>query len=850
MGTELASYLVTHRQITADQANDLLQHMVLEGGSFDTQLLENDLIDEASCLAAMQATFNQPVVTKKEIDDTPPEVAITFPLLFAQMHNLVPHRFQNGSLVVLATTPPRKEEMENLIRRLGVKVVVRLTIEARIHYALNKMYGLEIPARYNNLLAKLDGQKVNPRSLARMKAVWSLVHKPIPEQNIAVGVERRIDAATLRKEMIKAGDRDLVINRLLEATLTNFNFVALFTVVRDTINGWACRGGNGNESVEDISIDLAVPSMLQTVIQTESPYLGRVPKTEFNRSILESMGRTWPAAAFLAPLRVSGKVVAVLYGDTSIRKLSNESVKDLLVIIAAASHGLENVIRHNKLQLQKELAASAKNASANAVTVQISTKDRAAKAAAITEEVQQNVASPSAAVQGATDAIKQLLALSNDLAAAKPAAEEAPAAATIHEAPTAPAAIPEKPVTSNSALEEAMSAAAAAVSDDDDDDDDDGWDSVDAGSITSLPGAEEDDTNTLDNIAAVANNNEALDTAISTADNCRGPELILRWQAVIGAIRDKSALIPKSDTATDNNSDSVMDQAAINQQLTAAIRELLSAMVSGQLDAVTFQQLESRLLAMPDELLMPELTAVFPGTLTVDPFLPGVRLPVPEELSAILALLMHLNERAAPVIEAGLEVAEPRYRFVAAYILSRIYLPSMVDRLGTLLYDPEPKVRFAAAYAMRRYSQTPEYNEVLSFVRQQMDQADIQQQMAAIQLITQLRDHQSVPQLIDVLLSGSTALITTTTAALLTITGQAFGNNVQAWQVWWETHKNSPREYWLFEGMMHQDPTVRQVANAELMAITGFNAGFNAHDTTANRTAALQRWQAYFENRR
>ncbi len=882
MGTELATYLVKHDVLTEAQADELLKRMVLSGGSFDTQLLECDILGETGCLKAMHEAFGIGVVTKQDIDTTPPEVAITFPLIFAQMHNLVPHRFQNGALVVLAATPPSENEMANIVQRLGVKVEVRLTPEARLHYALNKMYGLEIPPRFSKLLAKMDGEAINKRSIARMKAVWALTSKPIPEQNISVGeVSKRIDAASIRKELIKAGDRDAIVDLLLEAVLTNFNFVAIFTVVHNTISGWAAMGGHGDERVQDISLDVSAPSMLQTVVKTQSPYLGRVPKTATNRTILETMGRSWPPAAFLAPLRVSGKVVAVLYGDTSIVKFSNESVKDLLVIVAAAAKGLENVIRKNKRQLQKSLEiAKAEEASETLVKSEPPAMQPAPEAVQPVPEAVQPVPeavqpAPEAvqpapeAVQPAPEAVQPAPeAVQPAPEAVQPAPEAVqpvseavqPAPEAVQPAPEAvqpvseavqpaseavqPTPEPIKPVAPvttgslSSILGQTLLSAPLAVTEDDTDDDD-GWDdvAVEADTITSLPGTGEGEEEEEEGP-------ESAPAEEIAGAGGRSAELIKSWNLVIAQIRENGAggagAIAQAPAP---------EPVDLNTKLTAAIRELLSELQSNQLDPFSFQQVEAQLIAMPDELLIPELIAVFPGNLTVDPFMPGVRLPVPEELSAVLALLMHLGSRAEPVIKEALSAGEARHRFVAAYLLSRVYLPQIIEDLGLLLYDSESKVRFAAAYAMRRYCHTPEYEQVLATVREQLNQSDLPGQLAAIQLLSQLRDSRSVPELIDILHSGSTALITSATAALLTITGQAYGNNIQYWLAWWQSHYNVSREYWLLEGLVHQDPTVRQVANAELQAITGFNAGFNPRDSEEKRQAALARWQNYFAKR-
>ncbi len=822
MGTELATYLVKHDVLTESQADELLKRMVLSGGSFDTQLLECDILGETGCLKAMHEAFGIAVVTKQDIDTTPPEVAITFPLIFAQMHNLVPHRFQNGALVVLAKEPPNENEMANIVQRLGVKVEVRLTTEARLHYALNKMYGLEIPPRFSKLLAKMDGEAFARRSIARMKAVWALTRKPIPEQNISVGeVSQRIDAASIRKELIKAGDRDAIVDLLLEAVLTNFNFVAIFTVVHNTISGWAAMGGHGDERVQDVSLDLSAPSMLQTVVKTQSPYLGRVPKTATNRTILETMGRTWPPAAFLAPLRVSGKVVAVLYGDTSIVKFSNESVKDLLVIVAAAARGLENVIRKNKRQLQKSLEVA---------------RALEAPKAEIAREAPPPAPAP---VEPAPVAVEPApVAVEPAPVAAQPAPVAAqPAPVAVQPAPVAVQPAPVAAGALSSILGSSLLSTPLAVTEDDTDDDD-GWDdvAVEADTITSLPGAGENEEEEEEE--------ESAREEEAAAAGGRSAELVKSWNLVIAQIRENGVAAAAGSAAAP-----APEPVDLNTKLTAAIRELLNELQNNQLDPFSFQQVESQLVAMPDELLIPELIAVFPGTLTVDPFVPGVRLPVPEELSAVLALLMHLGSRAEPVIKEALSSGEARHRFVAAYLLSRVYLPQTIEDLGLLLYDSESKVRFAAAYAMRRYCHTSEYEQVLSTVREQLNQSDLPGQLAAIQLLSQLRDSRSVPELIDILHSGSTALITSATAALLTITGQAYGNNIQYWLAWWQSHYNVSREYWLLEGLVHQDPTVRQVANAELQAITGFNAGFNPRDSEEKRQAALARWQNYFAKR-
>jgi HEAT repeat protein len=124
-----------------------------------------------------------------------------------------------------------------------------------------------------------------------------------------------------------AGDREGIKDVVLRYARRTFDFAAMFAVVRGTAIGWDARGERADAvSLAQVSFPLDVPSMFRTAALAHGPYAGPVPSDALTSQVLDALGRR-PRSAFVFPVEVRGRHVALVYGDrgqlqTSRRRLA------------------------------------------------------------------------------------------------------------------------------------------------------------------------------------------------------------------------------------------------------------------------------------------------------------------------------------------------------------------------------------------------------------------------------------------------------------------------------------------------------------------------------------------------
>jgi hypothetical protein len=236
----------------------------------------------------------------------------------------------------------------------------------------------------------------------------------------------------------------------------------------------------------------------------------------------------------------------------------------------------------------------------------------------------------------------------------------------------------------------------------------------------------------------------------------------------------------------------------------------------------------------------------FPGNVGFDPLDPAAKVPPFARCSGLCEFLAARGVSGAHLVLPFLDDENPVKRFFAIYFLLAVPYPPALEGLARRLYDTEPRCRHLAADTLRLYAHVPGYERILEAVRGQLRLPVIEARVAAVQLLGQLRDPASVPELIPLILAPEAVLVRAATSALAVICGQEYGSNISRWSEWWQQNYNRPRPVWLLQGLRHQNPEIRRVANYELQLLTGLTTQFNADAPEADREARVRMWENWW----
>lgn len=135
------------------------------------------------------------------------------------------------------------------------------------------------------------------------------------------------------------------------------NRAVLFIVKRDAIEGLGQFGvvlkqGDPNRKIKGIKIAPAEESIFREALlkkMTVKKNLEHIPIHEY---IIKELGGDWPQEVFLAPLLVSGKVAALLYGDNVPEEKPIGDTDSLEIFLAQAGIAMERALLERRLSMK------------------------------------------------------------------------------------------------------------------------------------------------------------------------------------------------------------------------------------------------------------------------------------------------------------------------------------------------------------------------------------------------------------------------------------------------------------------------------------------------------------------
>ncbi|MFL5320515.1 MAG: FrgA protein [Myxococcaceae bacterium] len=160
------------------------------------------------------------------------------------------------------------------------------------------------------------------------------------------------------REVLRQGtsDREYIIDVALRFARQTFEFTCAFAVVRGAAVGWDARGENVDRAVvQQISIPLDAQSVFRTVALTRGSFVGPLPPDQLTHYFLSLLGRN-PRTAFVFPVEVKGRLVAILYGDCGPKPISQRRLSDFILFCQELPGAFQELIVYRKRYLQQQWA--------------------------------------------------------------------------------------------------------------------------------------------------------------------------------------------------------------------------------------------------------------------------------------------------------------------------------------------------------------------------------------------------------------------------------------------------------------------------------------------------------------
>lgn len=400
MTVKLGDLLLQQGVITQAALEEALKYQVIFGGKLGTNLIEMGVLEEEDITQALSRKFRIPAVGADQIMDIPAEAIEAIPSELAERYRVLPLQLEGRRLSLAMANPADLKAIDEIAFRTGLIIRPQVVAEVRLVLALEKHYGIERERRYIHAAKRIEVKKrqqpaapsrpapteppplafgpdaeetweiplpkpesyeggdavlggLPPALQAAEEELLELEEADIHEEELpAEGAAGSIDAfgeQTAAELLVEARDRDEILTAVLGSLVRDFPRCAVFLVRGEVAMGWKCAvEGQAMPDFDMLQIPLAEPSVLKTVADAKSYYLGPIPRSPFNSLMLQEMGGALPDAALLVPLLMMGRVVGILYADGRGIDLG-ERLFDLQKLTARAAMAFEVLVLKNKI---------------------------------------------------------------------------------------------------------------------------------------------------------------------------------------------------------------------------------------------------------------------------------------------------------------------------------------------------------------------------------------------------------------------------------------------------------------------------------------------------------------------
>ncbi len=356
MAVTLLEMLREAELITREQFDEALLNRVVYGGKIGTSLIELGLVEEETLARFLSKKLAVPYVHPDQLREIPNEVLQQVPRGLALKYKVVPIKFEKKRLSLAMADPADLRAIDEIAFITDYIIKPLIAPEVRLLQALGRFYDYEVEERYQAIITRIGDWK----GTAAEAEAEQQAHAEIDEESLeeAVVIEDEpvseppaeiCSMVSVSEALAQAGSREEIGEVMIRYLGQEFSHAALFVLRDDKADGW--KASAGQQSLEDFnqfSIDLSKASVIRTVVEDGSPYLGGLLNRGQNGRLIKTLGGEKPTSVLLMPVKLAGRIVNVLYVDGGECDLG-ERMADLNRLVRKMALAFEILIRREKI---------------------------------------------------------------------------------------------------------------------------------------------------------------------------------------------------------------------------------------------------------------------------------------------------------------------------------------------------------------------------------------------------------------------------------------------------------------------------------------------------------------------
>jgi hypothetical protein len=241
------------------------------------------------------------------------------------------------------------------------------------------------------------------------------------------------------------------------------------------------------------------------------------------------------------------------------------------------------------------------------------------------------------------------------------------------------------------------------------------------------------------------------------------------------------------------------------------------------------------------------LVARFPGPVSVARRDATTRA---SDCGPVLHALSRLGKVAVPYLTVRTADEDATIREWATRLLGELPSRESAEAIARRLVDDVVDVRRAALAAARMLQNHPEARDGAQGQLEELatDAAlPASVRRAAIEALTDLRQKQATPRMIELLDDPDREVSSGARWSLMVLSRQDFGADRTAWTRFWEANQSKHRIEWLIDSLTHENRDIRRAAGDELKSVTREYFGYYDDLPEAERVRAQTRYREWWD---
>ncbi len=242
------------------------------------------------------------------------------------------------------------------------------------------------------------------------------------------------------------------------------------------------------------------------------------------------------------------------------------------------------------------------------------------------------------------------------------------------------------------------------------------------------------------------------------------------------------------------------------------------------------------------------LVARFPGPVSVARRDATTRA---SDCGPVLHALSRLGKVAVPYLTVRTADEDATIREWATRLLGELPSRESAEAIARRLVDDVVDVRRAALAAARMLQNHPEARDGAQGQLEELatDTAlPASVRRAAIEALTDLRQKQATPRMIELLDDPDREVSSGARWSLMVLSRQDFGADGTAWTRFWEANQGKHRIEWLIDSLTHENRDIRRAAGDELKSVTREYFGYYDDLPEAERVRAQTRYREWWDS--